>query len=128
MLVILLHVLPYFSPFLLVLLQHSIEKTFALQKSTLKKPNPYLIKEESPDRENIDREKSRMTVKKIKNLRQKVRDGAAKCEMIATKGYNFKNCQTKMPKIKMLCFDTPLRIYPGLGRVSIKKKFFFTIA
>lgn len=76
-----------------------------LQKSTLKKPNPYLIKEDSPDRENIDREKSRMTVRKIKNLRQKVREGAAKCEMIATRGYDFKNMQTKMPKIKMLCFD-----------------------
>ncbi|XP_063707053.1 uncharacterized protein CG45076 isoform X1 [Culicoides brevitarsis] len=91
--------------------------SYSVTKSTLKKPNPYLIKEESPDRENIDREKSRMTVKKIKKLRQKVREGAAKCEMIATKGYNFKNTQTKMPKIKMLCFDTPLRIIPGVGRV-----------
>ncbi|XP_063707056.1 uncharacterized protein CG45076 isoform X3 [Culicoides brevitarsis] len=90
--------------------------SYSVTKSTLKKPNPYLIKEESPDRENIDREKSRMTVKKIKKLRQKVREGAAKCEMIATKGYNFKNTQTKMPKIKMLCFDTPLRIIPGVGR------------
>lgn len=81
-----------------------------MQKSTLKKPNPYLIKEESPDRENIDREKSRMTVRKIKNLRQKVREGAAKCEMIATRGYDFKNMQTKMPKIKMLCFDVSSKL------------------
>lgn len=76
-----------------------------MQKSTLKKPNPYLIKEESPDRENIDREKSRMTVRKIKNLRQKVREGAAKCEMISTRGYDFKNPLIKMPKIKMACLD-----------------------